>query len=79
MILGKIMGTKKENNNRYFYVELGETRSDEVNLMAEITIGALKLTENFHTVTYLTNDDNSLYVKEITEDEFLEHHKKENA
>lgn len=76
MILGKMK--EKENKNRYFYVDYGKDTSDEMLLMIEITVGALKLTENFHVVTYVTDQPHSFYVQEITEDEFLEHHRKED-
>ena len=73
------METKRGNNNRYFYLEVGEKINEELKLIAQVTIDAMGMMEDYHTVLYRTDDDDSFYVKEITEDEFLEHHKKENV
>lgn len=64
--------------NKYFIVDYGKDSSEDMLLMAEIVVGALKMTKDYHVVTYLTDQPNTLYVSEVTEDEFLEQFKKES-
>jgi len=65
----------EKEQNRYFYADYGKESNQEVLLIAGITVDAIKMMDNFHIVVYQTDEKDSFFVKEITEDEFLEHHK----
>jgi len=63
---------KKMEKNRYYIVDYGKDSREEITLLAETVVNALR-EQGSHIVIYLTDLPNSLMVTEATEDEFLEH------